>query len=68
MFSAVSSRSGEIATLRALGFARLPAFLAVWIEAICLAGPGVALSHAGGVLPAQTAVRLPLHKALRQSN
>lgn len=50
MFSAVSSRSGEIATLRALGFARLPAFLAVWIEAICLAGLGTALGVSGSWL------------------
>lgn len=50
MFSAVSSRSGEIATLRALGFARLPAFLAVWIEAICLAGLGTAIGVFGSWL------------------
>lgn len=50
MFSAVSSRSGEIATLRALGFSRLPAFLAVWIEAICLTGLGAALGILGSWL------------------
>lgn len=50
MYSSVSSRSGEIATLRALGFARLPAFLAVWIEAICLAGLGTALGIFGSWL------------------
>lgn len=43
MFSAVSSRAGEIATLRALGFSRLPAFLAFWIEALCLAMIGSAI-------------------------
>jgi putative ABC transport system permease protein len=50
MMSSVSERSTEIATLRALGFGRLPAFLATWAEAALLAllGSliGVALSWA----------------------
>ena len=50
MMSSVSERSTEIATLRALGFGRLPAFLATWAEAALLAllGSliGIALSWA----------------------
>ncbi|MGO8021825.1 ABC transporter permease [Rhizobium leguminosarum] len=43
MMSSVSDRAIEIATLRLLGFGRLPAFTATWVEA-------VALSIAGGAL------------------
>ena len=48
MMSSVADRTVEIATLRALGFSRMAAFLATWIEAALLAligvGIGIALS------------------------
>ncbi|MEZ2127938.1 MULTISPECIES: ABC transporter permease [unclassified Sinorhizobium] len=40
MMSSVSDRTIEIATVRALGFSRLSAFSATWIEAIILAAAG----------------------------
>lgn len=40
MMSSVTDRTVEIATVRALGFSRLSAFLGTWIEAIVLAGAG----------------------------
>ncbi len=40
MMSSVSDRTIEIATVRALGFSRLSAFLGTWVEAIVLAGAG----------------------------
>lgn len=43
MASSVADRSTEIATLRALGFGRLAAFLATWSEAALLALVGVGL-------------------------
>lgn len=43
MMSSVSDRTVEIATVRALGFSRLSAFLGTWIEAVVLAGAGVVL-------------------------
>ncbi len=43
MMSSVSDRTVEIATVRALGFSRLSAFLGTWIEAIVLAAAGVAV-------------------------
>ncbi|MGC1486820.1 MAG: ABC transporter permease [Albidovulum sp.] len=43
MMSSVADRTVEIATVRALGFSRLSACLATWIEAIALAAVGVAL-------------------------
>lgn len=43
MASSVADRSTEIATLRALGFGRLAAFLATWAEAAFLALVGVGL-------------------------
>ena len=43
MYSAVSSRTREIATLRALGFGRLPVVLSILIEAVLL-------SVVGGIL------------------
>ena len=46
MMSSVSDRTVEIATLRTLGFNRVSAFSATWIEAIALAMIGVAI---GGV-------------------
>jgi len=48
MMSSVADRTVEIATLRTLGFGRMAAFLATWIEAALLAligvGIGIALS------------------------
>lgn len=41
MMSSVSDRTIEIATLRALGFGRLPAFIATWTEAFVPAAVGV---------------------------
>lgn len=43
MMSSVSDRTVEIATVRALGFSRLSAFLATWLEAIILAAVGAAI-------------------------
>ncbi|TAY88651.1 ABC transporter permease [Rhizobium leguminosarum] len=43
MMSSVSDRAVEIATLRLLGFGRLPAFTATWVEAVLLSVAGVAL-------------------------
>ncbi|MGZ2380811.1 FtsX-like permease family protein [Rhizobium leguminosarum] len=43
MMSSVSDRAMEIATLRLLGFGRLPAFTATWAEAVLLSVAGVAL-------------------------
>ncbi|KPH07778.1 FtsX-like permease family protein [Rhizobium acidisoli] len=45
MMSSVSDRGVEIATLRLLGFPRLPAFVATWVEAVLLsvAGAGVGI-------------------------
>ncbi|QYA16571.1 ABC transporter permease [Rhizobium sp. AB2/73] len=42
MMNSVSDRTVEIATVRALGFSRLSAFLGTWVEAIMLAALGVA--------------------------
>lgn len=41
MMNSVSDRSVEIATVRALGFSRLSAFVGTWIEAMLLAAVGV---------------------------
>jgi putative ABC transport system permease protein len=43
MMSSLSDRAVEIATVRALGFSRLSAFLATWAEAALLAGAGTGL-------------------------
>ncbi|WP_425487699.1 ABC transporter permease [Mycoplana rhizolycopersici] len=43
MMSSVADRTVEIATVRALGFSRLSAFLGTWIEAVVLASAGVVL-------------------------
>lgn len=43
MMSSVTDRTVEIATVRALGFSRLSAFLGTWVEAVVLAGTGVVL-------------------------
>lgn len=43
MMSSVSDRTVEIATLRLLGFGRLPAFAATWVEAVLLSVAGAAL-------------------------
>jgi putative ABC transport system permease protein len=43
MMSSVSDRAIEIAMLRLLGFGRLPAFTATWVEAVALSISGVAL-------------------------
>ncbi len=41
MMNSVSDRTVEIATVRALGFSRISAFLGTWVEAIMLAAIGV---------------------------
>ena len=41
MMNSVSDRTVEIATVRALGFSRLSAFLGTWVEAVVLAAIGV---------------------------
>lgn len=43
MMSSVSDRVVEIATVRALGFSRLSAFMGTWVEAITLAACGAVL-------------------------
>jgi putative ABC transport system permease protein len=43
MMSSVTDRTVEIATVRALGFSRLSAFLGTWVEAVVLASAGVVL-------------------------
>ncbi|KZK87655.1 FtsX-like permease family protein [Pseudovibrio sp. W64] len=43
MMSSLSDRKIEVATLRALGFGRIPAFLATWVEAMVLATIGVGI-------------------------
>ncbi|MGO6967016.1 ABC transporter permease [Rhizobium leguminosarum] len=43
MMSSVSDRTVEISTLRLLGFGRLPAFTATWVEAVFLSVVGAAL-------------------------
>ncbi|MBN9222236.1 MAG: FtsX-like permease family protein [Mesorhizobium sp.] len=46
MMSSVSDRTVEIATLRTLGFGRLAAFTATWIEAVLLSLVGAAIGAA----------------------
>ncbi|MBY3329419.1 ABC transporter permease [Rhizobium laguerreae] len=43
MMSSVSDRTVEVATLRLIGFGRLPAFAATWVEAVALSVAGAAL-------------------------
>ncbi|MFK0161061.1 ABC transporter permease [Rhizobium sp. NPDC090279] len=43
MMSSISDRTVEIATVRALGFSRLSAFLATWFEAALLAAAGAGI-------------------------
>ena len=43
MMSSLADRTVEIATFRALGFNRISAFLATWLEAVLLAILGVVL-------------------------
>lgn len=46
MMSSVSDRTIEIATVRALGFSGLSAFIATWVEAVVLAALGVTIGLA----------------------
>ena len=50
MYAAVSSRSREIATLRALGFARLPVVFSVMVESLLFALVGAAVGGAASWL------------------
>ncbi len=50
MMSSVSDRAVEIATLRLLGFARLPAFAATWVEAVLLSAAGAVVGAIGSRL------------------
>ncbi|WP_026620787.1 putative ABC transport system permease protein (plasmid) [Ensifer sp. WSM1721] len=50
MMSSVSDRTIEIATVRAIGFNRLPAFAATWAEATLLAAVGAAVGIAASWL------------------
>ena len=50
MMSSVSDRTKEIATVRALGFSRISAFIGTWLEAVILASGGVALGLAASWL------------------
>jgi putative ABC transport system permease protein len=70
MYSAVSARTREIATLRATGFGALAVIGAVITEAVLLALLGSALGAAligiaGGSLPALHAARVNVAQALR---
>jgi putative ABC transport system permease protein len=50
MMNSVSDRTVEIATVRALGFSRISAFLGTWVEAIVLAALGVAFGLLASLL------------------
>lgn len=50
MMNSVADRTVEIATVRALGFSRLSAFLGTWVEAVVLAAAGVAIGLAASWL------------------
>jgi putative ABC transport system permease protein len=50
MMSSVADRTVEIATVRALGFSRLSAFLGTWVEAVLLAATGVVLGLSASFL------------------
>ncbi|MBB4234181.1 putative ABC transport system permease protein [Rhizobium esperanzae] len=50
MMSSVSDRAIEIATLRLLGFSRLPAFAATWVEAVLLSAAGAVVGVIGSRL------------------
>ncbi|MBX5045903.1 ABC transporter permease [Rhizobium lentis] len=50
MMSSVSDRAVEIATLRLLGFARLPAFAATWVEAVLLSAAGAVFGVVGSMI------------------
>ncbi len=50
MMSSISDRTIEIATVRALGFSRVSAFMSTWIEAIVLAAFGVVVGIAASWL------------------
>ncbi|MBB4289795.1 putative ABC transport system permease protein [Rhizobium leguminosarum] len=50
MMSSVSDRAVEMATLRLLGFSRLPAFAATWMEAMLLSAAGAVVGVAGSRL------------------
>ena len=50
MMSSVSDRTVEIATVRALGFSRLSAFTATWVESVLIASIGTALGLNNRVL------------------
>ncbi|MDC9833743.1 ABC transporter permease [Rhizobium binxianense] len=50
MMSSVSDRAVEMATLRLLGFARLPAFAATWMEAMLLSAAGAVVGVMGSRL------------------
>ena len=59
MYTAISSRTREIATLRALGFRAGPVVISVVSESLLLA-------FAGGLFPAIRAARQPIAQALRE--
>lgn len=50
MLTSVSDRSIEIATVRALGFSRLSAFMGTWFEAVVLAAAGATIGAAASWL------------------
>ncbi|MDQ0471148.1 ABC transporter permease [Labrys wisconsinensis] len=50
LYASVSDRTAEIATVRAIGFARLAAFLGTWIEALALTLAGTAAGVLGSWL------------------
>jgi putative ABC transport system permease protein len=63
MYTAVASRTREIATLRALGFGGVPVVVSVLAEAVLLSIVGGVV---GGALPAIRAATLPVVVALRE--
>lgn len=50
MMSSVSDRTVEIATIRTLGFSRLSAFIATWLEALILSLVGILIGVGGSWL------------------
>lgn len=71
MYSSVSTRGKEIATLRALGFRPFSVLVSTVIESILVALAGGALGAlliglVGGLFPAIRAARLPVARALRE--
>lgn len=72
MYAAVSARTAQIATLRAIGFGAGPVVISIIAEALALAvlgaitGTSLVVGVIGGLFPAIRAVRMPVAQALQQ--